>query len=74
MTQPTTQAERDTLFVAVGATATRLQSQILGEQGERAQTQTRGVLAELRRRAGESVLSVDLGLSAGAPPARISAP
>lgn len=28
----------------------------------------------LRRRAGESVLSVDLGLSAGVPPARISAP
>jgi hypothetical protein len=28
----------------------------------------------LRRRAGESVLSVDLGLSAEAPPARISAP
>lgn len=55
MTQPTTQAERDTLFVAVGATATRLQSQILGEQGERAQTQARGVLAELRRRAGEPI-------------------
>lgn len=47
--------DRDTLFSAVGATVTRLQSQILGEQGERAQTQARGTLAELRRRAGQPV-------------------
>jgi len=32
-----------------------LQSQILGEQGERAQSAARGVLAELRRRAGEPI-------------------
>lgn len=52
---PNEGAERDTLFVAVGATATRLQSQFLGEQGERARTQARGVLAELRRRAGQPI-------------------
>lgn len=56
MTQPTTEvAERDTLFTSVGATATRLQAQILGEKGERAQAQARGVLAELRRRAGQPI-------------------
>ncbi|MFD5868547.1 type I-E CRISPR-associated protein Cse2/CasB [Corynebacterium sp. NPDC060344] len=46
---------RDTLYVAVGATATRLQSQILGEQGERAQAAARGTLAELRRNAGQRI-------------------
>lgn len=46
---------RDTLYVAVGATATRLQSQYLGEQGERSQAKARGDLAELRRRAGQPI-------------------
>ena len=46
---------RDTLYVAVGATATRLQSQILGEQGERAKSKARGILAELRRNAGQPI-------------------
>lgn len=58
----TQQTERDTLFVSVGATATRLQSQILGEQGERAQAQARGVLAELRRRAGQPIEQDPLSL------------
>lgn len=41
------------LPVAVGTTATRLQAQYLGEQGDRARASARGTLAELRRQAGQ---------------------
>lgn len=58
----TQQTERDTLFTSVGATVTRLQSQFLGEQGDRAQSQARAVLAELRRRAGQPVEQDPLSL------------
>lgn len=54
-TSQPTETGRATLPVAVGATATRLQSQLLGEQGEKAQAGARGRLAELRRLAGQPV-------------------
>ncbi|WJY64493.1 CRISPR-associated protein Cse2 [Corynebacterium atrinae] len=54
--------ERDSLFGSVGATATRLQSQYLGEKGERLQAQARGILAELRRRAGQPIEQDPLSL------------
>lgn len=54
--------DRDTLYAAVGATVTRLQSQMLGEQGERAKAHARGVLAELRRSAGQPIENDPLSL------------
>lgn len=46
---------RGNLFTAVGATVTRLQSQYLGEQGERSMATARGALAELRRGVGQPI-------------------
>ncbi len=49
-----TTPERETLPVAVGVTATRLQSHYLGEQGDRKAAAARGTLAQLRRYAGQA--------------------
>lgn len=56
------ESTRATLYVAVGATVDRLQSQILGERGEQARTRARGILAELRRHAGQRIDADPLSL------------
>ncbi|MBC3186609.1 type I-E CRISPR-associated protein Cse2/CasB [Corynebacterium sp. zg-331] len=48
---------------AVGATVRRLQDEVLGRRGERAQARARGVLAQLRRGVGRPIESDPLGLS-----------
>lgn len=53
---------RASLAVSVGQTATVLQAQYLGEQGDRARAGARGVLAELRRQAGKPVEADPLSL------------
>lgn len=54
-TLPPAEVTRDALPRAVGATATRLQAQFLGEQGDKARARARGQLAELRRSAGQPI-------------------
>lgn len=50
------------LRIAVGATAARLQSDMLGEHGDRARTRAKAILAELRRQAGKEPLQDPLSL------------
>lgn len=53
---------RAPLAIAVGRTATMLQAQYLGEKGDRARAAARGILAELRRQAGQPVDADPLSL------------
>lgn len=59
---PDVPASEADLRYAVGATVARIQSDMLGEHGDRAQTRAKATLAELRRQAGKDPFQDPLSL------------